>query len=579
MPAGINYRTATLVAAISLILSACVQPTPRGTEPAATAEIKASAPDIGEISTSVVHDEAQYKRYLEAISHDYFEGRGAGAVGEKRFVPWLVQQFKDIGLSPGNGDSYLQNVPMLELTGSIKAPLSFTRTASGGQSQTTTLVPGEDFILSSHIAAPEVSLSGSEMIFMGYGVNQPSEQWNDYAGVDVKGKTVVVLINDPGFHEGNAGLFNGKAMTYAGRWTYKFEEAARQGAAACIIIHDIAGASYGWDVLKNGWGRPEFELPKQAGAISPLTAQGWITEASAKALLSNAGFDLETLRTAANQRGFKPVALNMKASAVISNKIRSTQSQNVAALIRGTKNPEEVVIYTAHWDHLGRNFQLPVDGIYNGAIDNGTGVAALLEMARVLQKSPPERSVLMLAVTLEESGLLGSRFYAENPLFPLNQTVANLNMDALPLIGPSKEVVVIGFGNSRLEDLLALFVKAQNRKLVPEPTPENGFYFRSDHFNFAKVGVPALYIKSGPDHLEKGVEYGTAWMAAYNKDRYHKPSDEFDPSADYRGVMQDMELMLMMGAVLANGRAFPGWYESSEFHAIRAKNPPKASVQ
>jgi len=573
MPTKITYRTAMLVAATCFIVSACTQLTPSATQ------VKAGLPIQAPISTAANLDEAQYKRYLEAISMDYFEGRGPGAAGEKRFVPWLVQQFKDIGLSPGNGQSYLQNVPMMELTGSIKAPLSFTRLDASGQSQTTVLIPGEDFILSSHIAQTEVSLTGSELVFMGYGVNQPAEKWNDYAGIDVKGKTVVVLINDPGFHEGNTTLFNGKAMTYAGRWTYKFEEAARQGAAACIIIHDIAGASYGWDVLKNGWGRPEFELPKQAGAISPLTAQGWITEASAKSLLSNAGYDLETLRKAANQRGFKPVSLNAKASAVITNRIRSTQSQNVAALIRGTKKPDEVVIYTAHWDHLGHNFQLPVDGIYNGAVDNGTGVAALLEMARVLQKSPPERSVLMLAVTLEESGLLGSRFYAENPIFPLNQTVANLNMDALPLIGPSKEVVVIGFGNSELEDLLAPLVLAQNRTVVPEPTPENGFYFRSDHFNFAKVGVPALYIKTGPNHLEKGLEYGKAWMEAYNKDRYHKPSDEYDAAADYRGIMQDLDLMLSMGKQLANSSAFPGWYESSEFHAIRAKNPPKVSAQ
>lgn len=577
MPIQITLRAAAIVATAGLVLGACTQPTPRVTEPAPAVEVKASLPVQAPLSTATSLNEAQYKSYLEAISHDYFEGRGAGAVGEKRFVPWIVQQFKDIGLSPGNGTSYVQNVPMIELTGSVKTPLSFTRLNNDGQIQTTTLVPGEDFILSSHIAQAEVNLANSELIFMGYGVNQASEQWNDYAGIDVKGKTVVVLINDPGFHEGNAELFNGKAMTYAGRWTYKFEEAARQGAAACIIIHDTAGASYGWDVLKNGWGRPEFELPKKPDAISPLTAQGWISEASATALLKGSGYDLATLRKASSQRGFKPVPLNAKASAVLNNKIRSTQSQNVAALIRGTKTPDEVVIYSAHWDHLGRNFQLPVDGIYNGAIDNGTGVAALLEMARVLQKSPPERSVLMLAVTLEESGLLGSRFYAENPIFPLNQTVANLNMDALPLIGPSKEVVVIGFGNSELEDLLAPLVLAQNRTVVPEPAPENGFYFRSDHFNFAKVGVPALYIKTGPNHLEKGTEYGKAWMDTYNKDRYHKPSDQYDASADYRGVMQDMDLMLSMGKRLANSSAFPNWYASSEFHEIRAKNPPKAS--
>ncbi len=572
-----NSGLPLLLAGFSLaIASACSTPQ---VEPAPVTENAPLAMVPFALSKSSGLDETQYKLYLEAISHDYFEGRGAGAVGEKRFVPWLVQQFKGIGLIPGNGESFVQNVPMIELTGSVKTPLSFSRVDAAGQTQVTTLLPGDDFILSSHVAEAEVSLASSQMVFMGYGVNQASENWNDYAGVDVKGKTVVVLINDPGFHVDDEALFNGKAMTYAGRWTYKFEEAARQGAAACIIIHDTAGASYGWDVLKNGWGRPEFELPKKAGAIAPLTAQGWISEATAKALLNGAGFELETLRKAASVRGFKPVLLNANASAVLNNKIRSTQSQNVTALIRGTKKPDEVVIYSAHWDHLGRNFGLPVDGIYNGAIDNGTGVAALLEMARVLQKTPPERSVLMLAVTLEESGLLGSRFYAENPIFPLNQTVANLNMDALPLIGPSKEVVVIGFGNSELEDLLAPLVLAQNRTVVPEPTPENGFYFRSDHFNFAKVGVPALYIKTGPNHLEKGADYGKTWMETYNKERYHKPSDQYDAGADYRGVLQDMDLMLTLGVQLANSTRFPNWYKSSEFNAMRAKNPPKAAAQ
>lgn len=509
-------------------------------------------------------DMERYKADLKEISDDRFAGRGPGAVGEKRFVPWLEEQFKANGLQPGNGSSYLQAVPITEITNEIKEPLSFTR----GKKRTV-LRNGDDFVLSSRNPAKEVRLDNSELIFMGYGVDQASENWNDYKDVDVKGKTVVVLINDPGFHNGDTTLFKGKAMTYAGRWGYKFEEAARKGAAGCLIIHDDAGASYSWDVVKNGAARPEFELPAKSGQLAPLQAQGWISGPAAEQLFADAGLNLMSLREAAGKRGFKPVALKTKASALIGHSIRSSTSQNVIGLIKGSEKPEEVVIYTAHWDHLGQNFGLVGDQIFNGAIDNGTGVAALLEMARALKDQKPKRSIVMLAVTLEESGLLGSRYYAQNPIYPLNKTLANLNMDALKLIGPSKDVEIVGIGNSELEDILKPFAAAQNRVLVPEPTPENGFYYRSDHFNFAKVGVPALYIKTGETHVEKGAEFGKQWAEAYNRDRYHKPNDQYDPGADYRGVMQDLELLAQVGLAVANGEKAPQWYKNSEFRAVR----------
>lgn len=515
-------------------------------------------------------DMARYKADLKEISDDRFAGRGPGAVGEKRFVPWLQEQFKANGLEPGNGNSYLQAVPITEITNEIKEPLSFTR----GKKRTV-LRYGDDFVLSSRNPADEVRLDNSELIFMGYGVDQASENWNDYKDVDVKGKTVVVLINDPGFHSGDTTLFKGKAMTYAGRWGYKFEEAARKGAAGCLIIHDDAGASYGWDVIKNGAARPEFELPAKSGQIAPLQAQGWINGPAAEKLFADAGLDLLKLRAAAGKRGFKPVPLQTKASALIGHKIRSSTSQNVIGIIKGSEKPDEVVIYTAHWDHLGQNFGLVGDQIFNGAIDNGTGVAALLEMARALKNQKPKRSIVMLAVTLEESGLLGSRYYAENPIYPLNKTLANLNMDALKLIGPSKDVEIVGIGNSELEDLLKPFAAAQNRVLVPEPTPENGFYYRSDHFNFAKVGVPALYIKTGQTHVEKGAEFGRQWAEAYNRDRYHKPNDQYDADADYRGVIQDLELLAQVGLAVANTDKPLHWYKNSEFRAIREASMAK----
>jgi Zn-dependent M28 family amino/carboxypeptidase len=512
-------------------------------------------------------NDQRYQADLKEISSDYFEGRGPGSAGEKRFVPWLEKQYKAIGLSPGNGDSYLQAVPMTEITNTMSTPLTF-KTARAEH----VLKFGEDYVLLSKLQQPEVKLEASELIFMGYGVKQANENWNDFEGVDVKGKTIVVLINDPGFHVNDLTLFNGKAMTYAGRWSYKFEEAARQGAAGCIIVHDTRGAAYGWEVLKNGAGRPDFELPVKANATAPLKVQGWITGEVASKLFSDAEIDFEQARMQANKRGFKAIPLKATASAGITQKIRSATSHNVVGLIRGTEKPEEVVIYSAHWDHLGRNFGLVGDQIFNGAIDNATGVAGILEIARLLKAAKPKRSVMFLAVTLEESGLLGSRHYAENPLMPLQKTLANLNIDALKILGPTSDIDVIGSGNSDLEDILKVHADAQDRVLKPEPTPENGFYFRSDHFNFAKLGVPALYIKSGNTHREKGEAFGIESAAKYTAERYHKPNDEFDSSWDYRGAMDDLNLLALVGLSVANGESMPKWYPNSEFRAVREQS-------
>ncbi len=506
----------------------------------------------------------RYRNDLEKIASDDMQGRAPGAAGEKRFVPWLVAQYQAIGLEPGNAQSYTQAVPMMQVQNDMTAPLSFKRNG-----QNVALLPGQDYVLLSKRAESKVEIKDAELVFVGYGVDQPNEQWNDYASVDVKGKIVVVLINDPGFHVGDEKLFKGKAMTYAGRWSYKFEEAARKGALGCLIVHDDKGAAYPWEVVQNGAARPDFDLLTANQAVLPLAAQGWIRGDVAASLFAGAGLKLEDLRIAANQRGFKAVSLGTTASASITRKVQSTSSDNVLGMVRGSESPDEFVVYTAHWDHLGRNFGLVGDQIYNGAIDNGTGVAALLELARAVKASKPKRSALFLAVTLEESGLLGSRYYAENPVYPLNKTVANINIDALPLIGPSKDVVVVGAGNSELEDIMLPLAQAQGREVVPEPTPENGFYFRSDHFNFAKLGVPALYLKAGQNHSEKGPEYGKAWADAYTKDRYHKPSDEFDANADYRGAIADIALMRDVGLSLLNSNAWPNWYEKSEFRATR----------
>jgi Zn-dependent M28 family amino/carboxypeptidase len=529
----------------------------------------ASAPKSAAIRAS----ETRYTADLKEISSDYFEGRGPGSTGEKRFVPWLEKQFKSIGLQPGNGESFLQAVPMTEITNSMSAPLTL-KTAKKEH----VLRFGDDYVLLSKMQQAEVKLEASELIFMGYGVNQPSENWNDFDGVDVKGKTIVVLINDPGFHVDDANLFKGKAMTYAGRWSYKFEEAARQGAAGCIIIHDTKGAAYGWEVLKNGAGRPDFELPVKAGATSPLKVQGWITGEVAETLFGDAGLNLTDLRKQASVRGFKAVPLKATASAGITQKIRTATSNNVVGVVRGSEKPDEYVIYTAHWDHLGRNFGLVGDQIFNGAVDNASGVAAIMEIARLTKAAKPKRSVMFLAVTLEESGLLGSRYYAENPIVPLQKTLANINIDALKLSGPTNDIDVIGYGNSELEDVLHVYAKEQNRVLKPEATPENGFYFRSDHFNFAKLGVPALYVKSGNTHRERGELYGIESAAKYTADRYHKPGDAFDDTLDLRGAVEDIEVLTHVGLDVANTTRPPQWYINSEFRAAReaSMQTPKA---
>ncbi len=509
-------------------------------------------------------DEKQLRADVKTISSDEFAGRGPGEIGEQVYVPWMIKQYQAIGLKPGNGDSYTQTVPMLEIQNTVSVPLSFK--VAG---KTLTFEAGKDFTLASKSPAEKIRLDASDVIFMGYGVDSSAENWNDYQDVDVKGKTVIVLINDPGFHVGDETLFKGKSMTYAGRWSYKFEEAARKGAAACLIVHDDSGAAYGWDVVKNGAARPEFTLVPKPGDAEPLNMHGWISAETTTALFSAAGLDFMKLRAEASKRGFKPVPLAATASAEITHRFSQKTSDNVLAKIEGSERPDEVIVYTAHWDHLGTNPKLEGDQIFNGAVDNATGIAALLEMARSLQLEKPKRSVLFLAVTLEESGLLGSRYYAENPSFALNKTVANLNIDAMRLVGLTKDVEVVGFGNSELEDILKVHAAAQDRVLAPEPTPQNGYFYRSDHFNFAKLGVPALYIKSGQDHREKGVAHGAAWSDAYTRDRYHKPGDEYREEDDYAGAAQDLELMSLVGLELANRSDFPNWYPSAEFKAAR----------
>jgi Zn-dependent M28 family amino/carboxypeptidase len=508
---------------------------------------------------------AEYERHIVTLSSDEFEGRKPGTAGERKTVDYLVAEFKKLGLAPGNGDSYLQQVPIVEITAGSDATLSLGAA---------TLEYGKDVVMWTKRIVPEISIADSPLVFVGHGVVAPEYGWNDYAGVDMRGKTAVILINDPGFATNDATLFRGRAMTYYGRWTYKFEEAARQGAAAAIIIHDDKPAAYGWGTVQTSWTGPQLDTVSADGNASRVAIEGWMTKAAGDALLRANGRSYDELLIAASQPGFKPIPLAQQASGSLRNLVRRSSSPNVIAMIKGSKRPDEYIIYTAHWDHLGKSLARGGDNIFNGALDNATGTSGLLTIAKAFAESkrPPERSMIFLAVTLEESGLLGSAFYVQNPIFPLKRTVAALNMDAIPWGGPTRDVSVIGYGASELEPYLERAAAKQDRVLREEPTPENGFFYRSDHFNFAKVGVPALYFKLGIEDREKGAEWAKAQAAEFTALHYHKPSDEFRPGTDLRGGLQDLELLFDIGSTLAREKRFPNWYATSEFRAARDRS-------
>jgi Zn-dependent M28 family amino/carboxypeptidase len=504
----------------------------------------------------------EYQRHIVTLASDEFEGRKPGTAGERKTVDYLVAEFKKLGLKPGNRGAWTQEVPIVEITAGSDAELSLGEAS---------LAYGKDMVIWTKRVATEVSLTESPLVFVGHGVVAPEAGWNDYAGVDMRGKTAVILINDPGFATRDEKLFRGRAMTYYGRWTYKFEEAARQGAAAAIIIHDDEPAAYPWDTVQNSWMGPQLDTASPDGNAGRIAIEGWVTRAAGEALLQANGLTYANLVQAASRPGFKPIELRQQAGGRLRNAIRRASSSNVLAMIPGSKRPDEVVVYMAHWDHLGRSLGRSGDNIFNGALDNASGTAGLLAIAKAFAESPrrPERSVVFLGLTLEESGLLGSAYYAANPVFPLRQTVAALNMDALSWGGPTRDVSVIGFGASELEEYLAAAAKTQDRVLREEPTPEKGFFYRSDHFNFAKVGVPALYFKMGVEDRENGVEWARAKQAEFTLRDYHKPSDEWRPGTDLRGSLEDLELLYAVGARLAREKRFPQWYPTSEFRAAR----------
>jgi Zn-dependent M28 family amino/carboxypeptidase len=510
------------------------------------------------------------KNVTQTLSSDAFEGRAPVTPAETKTVAYIVEQMQAAGLKPGNKGRWTQGVPMVEITADDVQPLVF----AGGK-MPVSLAYRTDMVAGTYRVTPRIAVRDSAVVFVGYGINAPEKGWNDYAGVDVRGKTVVILVNDPDW-EANTGAFEGRAMTYYGRWTYKFEEAARQGAAAAIIVHQTEPAAYGWPVVQSSWTGPQLELDEAGDHMDQSQVIGWIQEASAQKLLAGVGKDLATLTKAARTKGFRAVPLGLKMSAGFANSIRRQVSQNVVGVLPGTTAPDDVVLYSAHWDHLGRCDAVAGDDICNGALDNATGVAGLIALAEAHGKAGrAKRSMVFLAVTAEESGLLGSRYYAEHPIYPLARTVGGVNMDGLNVVGATRDFVLTGAGKSEIEDLAKPIVAAQGRSIAPEPNPERGTYFRSDHFSLAKLGVPMLYGDGGEDLVRGGTAAGHAATLDYIANRYHKPQDHYDPAWNWDGAVQDLSVYYTLGRQLADDTdAWPNWYKTSEFRAIRDRSRP-----
>lgn len=508
---------------------------------------------------------ANFAGYFQKIASDDMQGRAPATKGEENTVQYLEQQFSRLGLTPYSADSYRQSVPVVQIDPVKVSALTLTDNSGAN----TTLSYKTDMMAWSTRMLQQIDVTDSQVVFVGYGIVAPEYNWNDYAGLDVTGKTVVMLVNDPGYATQDPTLFTGNAMTYYGRWTYKYEEAARQGAAMALIVHETDAASYGWNVVA-GTSPIRFELANDNKNLHKAPVEGWLSLDAAEKLFAANGTSLQQLRQQALSKAFKPVPLNAKASLSISNNLRELNSSNVIGYIEGSEKPDEAIIYMAHWDHFGLDFSRPDDKVFNGAQDNAGGVAALLALAEQFKAGPPpKRSVAFLAVTVEERGLLGSAWYASNPLFALNKTVAGINMDVINVYGPMRDVMVFGYGSSELEPILEKYARAQNRYIAPEPTPQDGFYYRSDHFNLAKKGVPMLYARGGVDSFIHGKDWGLEQRRLYVRDYYHKVNDEFDANWDLRGAQQDLHLYYQVGHELANSDSWPNWYQGKEFRAVR----------
>jgi len=510
--------------------------------------------------------------HIKVLASDEFEGRAPGSKGEDLSVKYITDQFEKIGLKPGNPDgTYTQEVPLA----GIKSEPQMSFVVGG---KTMDLKYPDDFVASSARLQPEIKIDNSALVFVGYGVVAPEYGWDDYKNVDVKGKTLLMLINDPPIPDPkdpsklDDKMFKGKAMTYYGRWTYKYEIAAKKGAAAAIIIHETEPAAYPWQVVRSSWSKENFELDNPNKNMDAVSARSWITLDIAKKLFADSGQDFDALKKSAITKDFRPVVLNGKASIDIKQQVRSFKSHNVIGKLEGSdpKLNSEYVIYTAHWDHLGRHPELQGDQIFNGAIDNASGVASIIEIAGAFSKinPPPKRSVLFMSTTAEEAGLLGAKYYAEHPLYPLEKTLADINLDSMNVWGKMRDIEDLSLGFSTLDDLLSAGAKQQGRKAIPDSRPDKGKIYRADNFEFSKVGLPALYIGKG-EHLLSRPENAPLKSDEYDSTDYHQVTDEVKPDWDLSGAVQDVELVFEVGYEVANGDKFPEWKPGNEFKPKR----------
>ncbi|NKF21778.1 M28 family peptidase [Solimonas sp. C16B3] len=562
-------RTGLCASALAA-LSACAAPAP-APAPAPLLPTFAQAQQAEAVITP-----DQILQHIKVLASDDFEGRLPGTPGGRKAVAYIMDQFKAIGLQPGNPDgTYLQDVPLVGITGTPAMQMT-----AGGKA--IKLDAGSDFVATTERFVPEVDVKDSPMVFVGYGVQAPEYGWDDYKGLDVKGKTIVMLINDPAIPDPNdpgqldPKMFKGKAMTYYGRWTYKYEIASKLGAAAAIIIHETKPAAYPWDVVEHSWTGEQFKLAAADQNMSKVPVESWITLDKAHELFKDSGLDFDQLKQAALSRDFKPVPLKATASFEIKNTVRKVYSHNVVAKLEGSDPTlkDQYILYTAHWDHLGRKPSLKGDQIFNGAADNASGVAGLLALAKAYKALPvaPKRSVLFVAVTGEEQGLLGSKQYAEHPLYPLTKTLADFNMDVLNTYGKTRDIQIVGAGQNDIEETFARIASAEGRTIVPDTSPEKGSYYRSDQFELAKEGLPSLYIKAGIDVIGKPEGYGEAKAKDYIAHDYHSPSDEIKPDWDLSGAAADLKLLFETGDTIANGSTWPKWKDGSEFKAIREQS-------
>ena len=505
----------------------------------------------------------------ETLASDEFEGRAPGSDGETKTVAFLTERFSALGLTPGNPDgTWVQDVPLVGIT---PLPGDNLVVTAGGESRT--LEPSVDYVAATKHVVDEVEVSDAEFVFVGYGARAPEYDWDDFGDTDVSGKILLFLVNDPPLDD----IFGGPAMTYYGRWTYKHEIAAELGAAGSFVIHETGPAGYPWEVVGSTPYAEAFDLVAADDNLSRATLEGWVQRATAEALFAMAGLDFDEAKQQAADRAFEPIPLGVTGSLRIRNELRRIDSQNVIAKIEGSGAPDEVVLYVAHWDHMGVDPNLEGDQIFNGAADNATGTAGLIEIARAFlhAEEPPRRSILFLAVTAEEQGLLGSRHYGENPLYPAAQTVAALNMDVLNQWGRTRDMTIVGMGQSELDDVAAAVAAQLGRTLAPDPEPEKGFYYRSDHFSFARAGIPAFYGDPGVEYIDKPEGYGIEKRTEYTANDYHKVSDEVKPDWDLSGALEDLTFLYHMGARLAASDEWPAWSETSEFRAVREAQRPQ----